>query len=167
MELGIQRSFKYYRMMLVRHDFAAGLTVFLVALPLCSVSYTHLDVYKRQVQHNVNNQNVSDTLIAVAYDRRFLGYLTISDQIKEDAAQTISLLKNLNVKTTMLSGDKTAVVEEVAKNLGITNYFGDLLPEDKVNKLKAIKSKNESVAFIGDGVNDAPVVALSLSLIHI
>ena len=60
-----------------------------------------------------------------------------------------------------LSGDKTAVVEEVAKNLGITNYFGDLLPEDKVNKLKAIKSKNESVAFIGDGVNDAPVVALS------
>ena len=113
------------------------------------------------VQHNVNNQNVSDTLIAVAYDRRFLGYLTISDQIKEDAAQTISLLKNLNVKTTMLSGDKTAVVEEVAKNLGITNYFGDLLPEDKVNKLKAIKSKNESVAFIGDGVNDAPVVALS------
>jgi Zn2+/Cd2+-exporting ATPase len=113
------------------------------------------------VQHNVNNQNVSDTLIAVAYDRRFLGYLTISDQIKEDAAQTISLLKNMNVKTTMLSGDKTAVVEEVAKNLGITNYFGDLLPEDKVNKLKAIKSKNESVAFIGDGVNDAPVVALS------
>ena len=54
------------------------------------------------VQHNVNNQNVSDTLIAVAYDRRFLGYLTISDQIKEDAAQTISLLKNLNVKTTCL-----------------------------------------------------------------
>ena len=113
------------------------------------------------VQHNINHQNVSETLIAVAYDRRFVGYITISDQIKEDAAETISLLRNMKVKTTMLSGDKTAVVKEVAENLGISNYFGDLLPEDKVNKLKELKSKNESVAFIGDGVNDAPVVALS------
>ena len=113
------------------------------------------------VQHSINHQNVSETLIAVAYDRRFVGYITISDQIKEDAAETISLLRNMKVKTTMLSGDKTAVVKEVAENLGISNYFGDLLPEDKVNKLKELKSKNESVAFIGDGVNDAPVVALS------
>lgn len=113
------------------------------------------------VQHNINHQNVSETLIAVAYDRRFVGYITISDQIKEDAAETISLLRNMKVKTTMLSGDKTAVVKEVAENLGISNYFGDLLPEDKVNRLKELKSKNESVAFIGDGVNDAPVVALS------
>lgn len=113
------------------------------------------------VPHSINHQNVSETLIAVAYDRRFVGYITISDQIKEDAAETISLLRNMKVKTTMLSGDKTAVVKEVAENLGIPNYFGDLLPEDKVNKLKELKSKNESVAFIGDGVNDAPVVALS------
>ena len=113
------------------------------------------------VPHSINHQNVSETLIAVAYDRRFVGYITISDQIKEDAAETISLLRNMKVKTTMLSGDKTAVVKEVAENLGISNYFGDLLPEDKVNKLKELKSKNESVAFIGDGVNDAPVVALS------
>lgn len=113
------------------------------------------------VQHNINHQNVSETLIAVAYDRRFVGYITISDQIKEDAAETISLLRNMKIKTTMLSGDKIAVVKEVAENLGISNYFGDLLPEDKVNKLKEFKSKNESVAFIGDGVNDAPVVALS------
>lgn len=113
------------------------------------------------VQHNINHQNVSETLIAVAYDQRFVGYITISDQIKEDAAETISLLRNMKVKTTMLSGDKTAVVKEVAENLGISNYFGDLLPEDKVNRLKELKSKNESVAFIGDGVNDAPVVALS------
>jgi len=113
------------------------------------------------VQHSINHQNVSETLIAVAYDRRFVGYITISDQIKEDAAETISLLRNMKVKTTMLSGDKTAVVKEVAENLGISNYFGDLLPEDKVNRLKELKSKNESVAFIGDGVNDAPVVALS------
>ena len=113
------------------------------------------------VQHAVNHQNVSDTLIAIAYDGKFVGYISISDKIKEDASQTIQKLKKLGVKTTMLSGDKTAVVKEVAEKIGIQNYFGDLLPEDKVDKVKEIKSKNETVAFVGDGVNDAPVVALS------
>ena len=61
----------------------------------------------------------------------------------------------------MLSGDKSTVVKFVADKLGINNAFGDLLPEDKVNKVKEIKTKNETVAFVGDGVNDAPVVALS------
>ena len=61
----------------------------------------------------------------------------------------------------MLSGDKNTVVQFVAKSLGITNAFGDLLPEEKVNKVKEIIAKNETVAFVGDGVNDAPVVALS------
>jgi Cd2+/Zn2+-exporting ATPase len=61
----------------------------------------------------------------------------------------------------MLSGDKNTVVQFVAQKLGITNAFGDLLPEDKVNKVKEIIAKNETVAFVGDGVNDAPVVALS------
>ena len=62
---------------------------------------------------------------------------------------------------TMLSGDKTTVVKFVAEKLGIQNAFGDLLPEDKVAKIKEIKARNETVAFVGDGVNDAPVVALS------
>ena len=61
----------------------------------------------------------------------------------------------------MLSGDKTSVVRLVSEKLGIDNAFGDLLPEDKVNKIKEIKDKNETVAFVGDGINDAPVVALS------
>lgn len=61
----------------------------------------------------------------------------------------------------MLSGDKASVVKHVAAQLGIPNAYGDLLPEDKVNKVKEIKAGKESVAFVGDGVNDAPVVALS------
>ncbi|AZI23223.1 cadmium-translocating P-type ATPase [Chryseobacterium taklimakanense] len=113
------------------------------------------------IPYNINHSDVSDTLIAVAYDGRFIGYITISDQIKEDAAQTIGELKRLGVKTTMLSGDKSAVVNAVAQKLEISSAFGDLLPEDKVNKIKEIKAKNETVAFVGDGVNDAPVVALS------
>lgn len=113
------------------------------------------------ILYDLNHANIVYTLIAIAYDQKFVGYLTIADVIKEDAQLTIQKLKELGVKTTMLSGDKTAVVKYVAEQLGIANAFGDLLPDDKVNKLKEIKALNQSVAFVGDGVNDAPVVALS------
>ena len=116
---------------------------------------------KFSISYDINPNTIVHTLIAVAYDKKFVGYITIADVIKEDAQETINKLKALNVKTTMLSGDKATVVKFVADKLGITNAFGDLLPEDKVNKVKEIKAKNETVAFVGDGVNDAPVVALS------
>ena len=116
---------------------------------------------KFNIKHNINHTEVSDTLIAIAVDGKFAGYVTISDHIKEDSASAVAGLKNLGVKVTMLSGDKQAVVKEVADKIGIKSAFGDLLPEDKVNKIKDIKSRKETVAFIGDGVNDAPVVALS------
>jgi len=116
---------------------------------------------KFNINYDLKTENIVYTLIAIAYDKKFVGYLTIADSIKEDAHLTINKLKTLNVKTTMLSGDKTSVVQFVAKELGIENAFGDLLPEDKVNKVKELKAKNQTVAFVGDGVNDAPVVALS------
>ncbi|PXY40916.1 cadmium-translocating P-type ATPase [Flavobacterium cheongpyeongense] len=113
------------------------------------------------IKYDIDPNSIVYTLIAVAYDKKFAGYLTIADTIKEDAQLTVDKLKAMGVKTTMLSGDKTNVVQFVADKLGIVNAFGDLLPEDKVNKVNEIKAKNESVAFVGDGVNDAPVVALS------
>jgi Zn2+/Cd2+-exporting ATPase len=116
---------------------------------------------KFSIAYNIDPTTIVYTLIAVAYDKKFVGYLTIADSIKEDAQITIDKLKALGIKTTMLSGDKDTVVQFVAKTLGITNAFGDLLPEDKVNKVKEIIAKNETVCFVGDGVNDAPVVALS------
>lgn len=116
---------------------------------------------KFDIPHSVNHIEVSDTLIAVAVDGQFAGYVTISDQIKEDSPSAVTALQKMGIKVTMLSGDKQVVVKEVADKIGITNAFGDLLPEDKVNKVKEIKAQNETVAFIGDGVNDAPVVALS------
>jgi Cd2+/Zn2+-exporting ATPase len=116
---------------------------------------------KFNISYDIDPSEIIYTVIAVAYDKKFAGYITIADSIKEDAKQTIEKLKSLNVKATMLSGDKSTVVKFVAKQLGINNAFGDLLPEDKVNKVKEIKSRNETVAFVGDGVNDAPVVALS------
>ncbi len=116
---------------------------------------------KFSITYDIDPSSIVYTLIAVAYDKKFVGYLTIADSIKEDAQITIDKLKALGVKTTMLSGDKNTVVQFVAQKLGITNAFGDLLPEDKVKKVKEIIAKNETVAFVGDGVNDAPVVALS------
>lgn len=116
---------------------------------------------KFSIKYDIDPTSIVYTLIAVAYDKKFVGYLTIADSIKEDAQITIDKLKALGIKTTMLSGDKNNVVQFVAQKLGITNAFGDLLPEDKVNKVKEIIAKNETVAFVGDGVNDAPVVALS------
>lgn len=113
------------------------------------------------IQHDLNPNTIVYTTIAIAYDNKFVGYITIADSVKADSRLTIDKLKSLGVKPTMLSGDKSTVVEHVAEALGISNAFGDMLPEDKVNKVKEIKTRGESVAFVGDGMNDAPVIALS------
>ncbi|WP_029269802.1 heavy metal translocating P-type ATPase [Flavobacterium sp. KJJ] len=116
---------------------------------------------KFNIKYDLDPNSVVYTTIAIAYDGKFAGYITIADEIKEDAKEAVDKLKALGVKVTMLSGDKTNVVQFVADKLGIAQAFGDLLPEDKVSKLNEIKAKNETVAFVGDGVNDAAVIALS------
>ena len=113
------------------------------------------------IKYDSKVENEVNTLLAIAFDNQYVGYLTIADKIKEDAQITVDLLKSMKIEITMLSGDKANVVKNVADQLGISNSFGDLLPEDKVNKIKEIKAKGNIVAFVGDGVNDAPVVALS------
>lgn len=104
---------------------------------------------------------ISETVIAIAVDGIFAGHLTISDKIKSGSKKAIEQLHTMGIRTTMLSGDKSAVVNSVASSLGITHAFGDLLPEDKVNKVKDLKDQTATIAFVGDGVNDAPVMALS------
>ena len=89
-------------------------------------------------------------------------YITISDEVKEDSELAINQLKNNGIKTVMLSGDKDSLTQNIAKKLGIDSAFGGLLPEGKVEKLENLKSNpKEVVAFVGDGINDAPVLALS------
>lgn len=104
---------------------------------------------------------VADTIVVIAIDKAYAGYMTIADEIKEDAAKTINDLHRLNIKTVILSGDKQSVVDQVAKKLGIDSAYGDLLPEGKVEKVEELKKAGFHLAFAGDGVNDAPVVALA------
>ncbi len=116
---------------------------------------------KFSIPYSIDPSSIVYTLVAIGYDGKFAGYLTIADSIKADAQHTIDQLKAMGVGITMLSGDKSNVVKFVADKLGIPNSFGGLLPEDKVEKVKEIKAQKGTVAFVGDGVNDAPVVAIS------
>jgi len=107
--------------------------------------------------------SIEESIVVVAIDQKYVGYVLIADEIKEDAADAIKQLHENGIKqVVMLSGDKTSIVRKVAESLGIDTYFGDLLPEDKVARLEEIKSdKSKVVAFVGDGINDTPVLALS------
>ncbi|GAB2797836.1 heavy metal translocating P-type ATPase [Rhabdobacter roseus] len=103
----------------------------------------------------------ADTVVVVAVDGRYAGYILISDEIKEDAKQTVEQLSEMGIRSVMLSGDKQSVVEKVARTVGMDEAFGDLLPEDKVKKVEVLKNEGRHIAFVGDGVNDAPVIALA------
>lgn len=103
----------------------------------------------------------ADTIVMVAIDKIYAGYFIIADEIKEDAAETIKNLHQLNIETIMLSGDKESVVKKVADQLGIKKFFGNLLPGDKLEKVQQLKDLKRTIAFVGDGVNDAPVIALA------
>ena len=103
------------------------------------------------------------TIVHVAIDGEYAGHIVISDQLKADAVKGIESLKQLGVsKTVMLSGDKREVVEQVAEQTKVTEYYAELLPADKVKhveRLIAEKNAGETIAFVGDGINDAPVLA--------
>ncbi|SJZ85602.1 heavy metal translocating P-type ATPase [Sediminibacterium ginsengisoli] len=116
---------------------------------------------KFNISYPAEIEKVTDTIVTIGVDGKYAGYITIADEIKEDAAAAIKAMHALNIKTVMLSGDKQAVVDNVAKQIGIDEAYGDLLPEDKVSKVQALKDQGRSIAFAGDGVNDAPVVALA------
>ncbi|MDM1045175.1 cadmium-translocating P-type ATPase [Myroides sp. 1354] len=119
-------------------------------------------------QHTINYptevNEIVESIVVVAIDGQYAGYITIADQIKIDAKDAIQLMKSIGVKKTiMLSGDKDTITQKVAKETGIDFAMGGLLPEGKVEQVEQLKKDNptSSIAFVGDGINDAPVLALS------
>lgn len=109
-----------------------------------------------------HNCHLAGTIIHVAVDGKYAGHIVINDKIKEDSAEAIASLKRLGVeKTVMLTGDREAVGKDVAERLGLDEYHAELLPADKVahvERLLSEKTEGKSLAFVGDGINDAPVL---------
>lgn len=111
----------------------------------------------------IETESVVESIVLVAINNQFAGYVVIADELKEDAKETIVALHKVGIKNIMmLSGDKDSITQQVAKELNIEHAKGGLLPEDKLNELEILKKNTENkVAFIGDGINDAPVLAAS------
>jgi len=106
---------------------------------------------------------IVESIVMVSIDGNFAGYVTIADELKDDAHQAIKQIRDAGIsKIIMLSGDKDSITQQVAKELNIDWAKGGLLPEDKLNEVEELKKQPETkVAFIGDGINDAPVLAAS------
>ena len=113
---------------------------------------------REQVSYADALRSIPETVVAVARKGKYVGHIILADTIKEDAKKAIS---DLPVRAEMLSGDRQELVTKVAENLGISHAYGDLLPDGKVLHLQNVKKAGERVAFVGDGINDAPVLALS------
>ena len=116
-------------------------------------------LHKENIEHPLCN--VEGTVVHVAIDEVYMGYIIISDTLKDDAIEAIEKLKAMNIQTVMLTGDNKFAAAAFAKKLGIDKYFYELLPEDKVKHIESLMAENKGrkVAFVGDGINDAPVIA--------
>ena len=107
-------------------------------------------------------QTIPDTIVACAKNGRFIGCILLSDTLKPDAADAISMLRKVGITLVeMLSGDKQALVDKVADELKLEQALGDLLPQHKAERIETLQKQGRKVAFVGDGINDAPVLALS------
>lgn len=116
-------------------------------------------LHKESIEHPVCN--VEGTVVHVAIDKIYMGYIIISDTLKDDAVEAIEKLKAKNIQTVMLTGDNKFAAAAFAKKLGVDKFFYELLPEDKVKHIESLMAENKGgkVAFVGDGINDAPVIA--------
>lgn len=118
---------------------------------------------KYEIAYHPELDEMPETVVVMAVDGRYTGYVVVADELKPGAAQAVKALHANGVtRTVMLSGDKQAIVRKVAAELAIDTAYGDLLPEQKVEKLQALREAGSCViAFAGDGINDAPVLAIS------
>lgn len=118
---------------------------------------------KFQIEYPPELLSITDTIVVCAIGNKYAGYLLLSDSLKEDAKIAIQNLKALGIQyIQILSGDKQSIVSNFAEKLGISEAYGDLLPDGKVKHLEELRQHTENqVAFVGDGMNDAPVLALS------
>ena len=133
------------------------------------IDSTEVIIGNKKIMNNFNIKyeevEKQGTILYIAIDKKYVGYIVISDKIKDDAKDTIKGLKKNNIKkTVMLTGDIKKVGESVAKEIDIDEVYTELLPDDKVKKVEKLlkeKSEKSKLVFVGDGINDAPVLAMS------
>ena len=114
----------------------------------------------KNIDIDIHNDEIGTT-VYIAREQTYLGHIVITDTIKKEAYKLVDNLEKLNInKVIMLSGDNIDIVSKVGKEIKIKEYYGNLLPQDKVDKINEIK-KDFTTAFVGDGINDAPVIKLS------
>ena len=120
--------------------------------------------YMKELGISYKDCHKQGTIVHLALEGEYMGHIVISDSLKADSKQAISRLNSKGIKTVMLTGDKKSVAESVAEKLKISAFFSELLPQDKAKKVEQLKgelSSKDTLAFVGDGINDAPVLALA------
>lgn len=126
------------------------------------LSERNIELNTKIEEYAVMEEKNGNTAIFISINEKVAGVLSIADQIRPEAVETIKQLKAAGVKqTVMLTGDNTHTAEKVAAQLGIDHVFAEMLPEDKVNHIKQLKTEGYKVAMVGDGINDAPAIALA------
>jgi len=130
-----------------------GKELFLGSLSFLQKEGIDLGKYHEEIEKEIG------IIVAIGEEKKCIGYLVLSDQIKEDTEEAIAALHELGKKIYLLSGDRKAVVENVGKAIGVDGFFAEVLPEDKAKHVKELQEKNLVVGMVGDGINDAPALA--------
>lgn len=119
--------------------------------------------HSMHIAYDQSVDQIAQTTLLVAINDAYAGYITVADELKEDAIDAIKALQEKGIsQTVILSGDKDSITQSIASKLGISKAYGNLLPEGKVAEMEKLKSNtSNTIAFIGDGINDTPVLALS------
>ncbi|MEC5424554.1 cation-translocating P-type ATPase [Virgibacillus sp. C22-A2] len=126
------------------------------------VSKSKINLPQHAEDYAIQEEKRGNTAIFIGVDHKLAGIISIADQVRSEAADTIKKLKAAGIKqTVMLTGDNKHTAEKVAAQLGIDHVFAEMLPEDKVNHIKRLKAEGYKVAMVGDGINDAPAIALA------
>src|SRR3989344_6063057 len=129
--------------------------IFLGSLRLMKESGVSLEGYENKI---ASLETEAKTVVGLAENKQLVGIIAIADTLKSDAKETVQILRKSNIETAMITGDNQRTAEAIAKNLGINKFFAEVMPQEKANKVKMLQQEGLKVAFVGDGINDAPAL---------
>jgi Cu+-exporting ATPase len=117
--------------------------------------------YKRNEKLIIDLEHDGKTVILVAYDKSLIGMVAVADVLKDNSCEAIEMLKNMGIKTAIITGDNKKVADSIAKKVGIDQVLAEVLPSEKASEIKKLQNNGNIVAMVGDGINDSPALAQS------